>query len=131
MEQKTNETVSTRNQALIWWNDKSNLLNRTTLFNKYFSNTATKDKMFTVANNYEELTGREIEEIWQKEVKRENIYLNRLKEQYKFAVQNEESEFYISRLENYQSVRAFCLDTQLVSFSDIEQMEYEVNSSFS
>lgn len=61
----------------------------------------------------------------------ENIYLNRLKELYKFAVQNKESEFYIGRLENYQSVRAFCLDTQLVSFNDIEAMEYEVNQSFS
>ena len=62
---------------------------------------------------------------WQKEVA-----LNRLKEQYKFAVENEELEFYIGRLENYQSVRAFCLDTQLVSFNDIEVMEYEVNQSF-
>ena len=59
-----------------------------------------------------------------------DIILNRLKEQYKFAVENEESEFYIGRLENYQSVRAFCLDTQLVSFNEIEQMEFEVNQSF-
>lgn len=63
----TKET-STKEQALKWWNDESNLLNRTTLFNRYFSNTATKDKMFTVANNYKELTGREIEEIYNKEV---------------------------------------------------------------
>ena len=60
-----------------------------------------------------------------------DILLNRLKELYKFAVQNEESEFYIGRLENYQSVRVFCLDTQLVSFNEIEQMENEVNQSFS
>ena len=60
-----------------------------------------------------------------------DILLNRLKELYKFAVQNEESEFYIGRLENYQSVRVFCLDTQLVSFNDIELMENEVNQSFS
>ena len=59
-----------------------------------------------------------------------DILLNRLKELYKFAVENEESEFYIGRLENYQSVRAFCLDTQLISFNDIEVMENEVNSSF-
>ena len=58
----------------------------------------------------------------------QNIYLNRLKELYKFAVQNEESEFYIGRLENYQSVRVFCLDTQLVSFNDIELIENEVNT---
>jgi len=63
---KTKE-ISTRELAVKWWNDESNLLNRTALFNRYFSNTATKDKMFTVANNYEELTGREIEEIWLKE----------------------------------------------------------------
>ena len=68
MEQKTNETASTRRLALKWWNDESNLLNRTALFDRYFSNTATKDKMFTVANNYKELTGREIEEIYNKEV---------------------------------------------------------------
>ena len=60
-----------------------------------------------------------------------DILLNRLKELYKFAVENEESEFYIGRLENYQSVRAFCLDTQLISFNDIEVMENEVNQSFS
>lgn len=64
---KTKE-ISTRELAVKWWNDESNLLNRTALFNRYFSNTATKDKMFTVANNYEELTGREIEEIWKNEV---------------------------------------------------------------
>ena len=68
MEQKTNETASTRRLALKWWSDESNLLNRTALFDRYFSNTATKDKMFTVANNYKELTGREIEEIYDKEV---------------------------------------------------------------
>ena len=68
MEQKTNETASTRRLALKWWSDESNLLNRTALFNRYFSNIATKDKMFTVANNYKELTGREIEEIYNKEV---------------------------------------------------------------
>lgn len=28
-------------------------------------------------------------------------------------------------------MREFCLDTQLVSFNDIEAMEYEVNQSFS
>ena len=75
MEQKTNETVSTRRLALKWWNDESNLLNRTALFDRYFSNTATKDKMFTVANNYKELTGREIEEIWLKETQEQQYSL--------------------------------------------------------
>jgi hypothetical protein len=59
-----------------------------------------------------------------------NIYLSSLKELYKFAVRDEESEFYIGRLENYQSVRAFCLDTGIVSYDDAELMEYEVNQSF-
>ncbi len=30
----------------------------------------------------------------------------------------------------YQAMRLFCLDCELVSFNDIEAMEYEVNSSF-
>ena len=58
-----------------------------------------------------------------------NIYLNRLKELYKYVVRNEKSEFYIGRLENYQSVRAFCLDTGIVSYDDVESMEDEVNQS--
>jgi len=30
----------------------------------------------------------------------------------------------------YQAMRLFCLDTQLISFNDIEIMENEINSSF-
>lgn len=53
----------------------------------------------------------------------ENIYLNRLKEQYK--------TFKNLGIRDYFITRAFCLDTQLVSFNDIEVMEFEVNQSFS
>lgn len=59
-----------------------------------------------------------------------NIYLNRLKEQYKeyknAKVEQIKKKYYSS----YANMRLFCLDTQLVSFSDIEQMEFEVNQSF-
>lgn len=61
----------------------------------------------------------------------ENIYLNRLKEQYKKYKElkswSEESRY---ELQVYSNIRCFCLDTQLISFNDIEVMENEVNSSF-
>lgn len=61
-----------------------------------------------------------------------NIYLNRLKEQYKFYKQVESEKYndgsFIRR--DYLAMRLFCLDTQLISFNDIEVMEYEVNQSF-
>lgn len=61
----------------------------------------------------------------------ENIYLNRLKEQYKAFKENElkgnaNGVFTIE----YYSMRLFCLDTQLVSFNDIEMLEFEINQSF-
>ena len=65
----------------------------------------------------------------------ENIYLNRLKEQYK---QSEllvvQGNFYLSGYDKaktyYDAMRLFCLDTQLLDFNTIEVMENEVNSSF-
>ena len=54
-----------------------------------------------------------------------NIYLNRLKEQYKIFKKDR------IHFESYYAMRLFCLDTQLISFNDIEVMEYEVNQSFS
>ena len=57
----------------------------------------------------------------------ENIYLNRLKEQYyevKRCVFPSESNYVRAR---YGGMREFCLHTQLISFNDIELMEYEVN----
>ena len=66
---------------------------------------------------------------------KENIYLNRLKEQYKQMLSKKQGDFYLegyNRLsQDYLAMRLFCLDTQLVSFNDIEAMEYEVNQSFS
>ena len=66
---------------------------------------------------------------------KENIYLNRLKEQYKQMLSKKQGDFYLegyNRLsQDYLAMRLFCLDTQLVSFNDIEVMENEVNQSFS
>ena len=63
-----------------------------------------------------------------------NIYLNRLKEQY-ISVKNAEkikwNHTKTMRENDYFGMRLFCLDTQLVSFNDIEAMENEVNQSFS
>ena len=74
--------------------------------------------------------------IYTKENKtEENIYLNRLKEQYKQMLSKKQGDFYLegyNRLsQDYLAMRLFCLDTQLISFNDIEAMEYEVNQSFS
>ena len=74
--------------------------------------------------------------IYTKENKtEENIYLNRLKEQYKQMLSKKQGDFYLEGynrlLQDYLAMRLFCLDTQLVSFNDIEAMEYEVNQSFS
>ena len=71
--------------------------------------------------------------IYTKENKtEENIYLNRLKEQYKKYKElkswSEESRY---ELQVYSNIRCFCLDTQLISFNDIEQMEFEVNKEIS
>ena len=66
---------------------------------------------------------------------KENIYLNRLKEQYKQMLSKKQGDFYLegyNRLsQDYLAMRLFCLDTQLISFNDIEVMENEVNQSFS
>ena len=62
----------------------------------------------------------------------ENIYLNRLKEQYKQMLSKKQGDFYLegyNRLsQDYLAMRLFCLDTQLISFNDIEVMENEINS---
>ena len=59
------------------------------------------------------------------------IYLNRLKEQYKEIFKFENwSEYKRERQNDYQAMRLFCLDTQLISFNDIEMLEFEVNQSF-
>ena len=58
----------------------------------------------------------------------ENIYLNRLKEQYIEVNRNFlplENQY---RRTRYGAMRDFCLDTQLISFNDIELMELEINN---
>ena len=72
--------------------------------------------------------------IYTKENKtEENIYLNRLKEQYKKMLSKKQGYFYLEGynrlLQDYLAMRLFCLDTQLISFNDIEVMENEINSS--
>lgn len=61
MKQKTDETVSTRNQALAWWNNLPNEVQGKHWF-KF------RDNNFTPSTNPSNLTGREIEEIYNKEV---------------------------------------------------------------
>ena len=60
----------------------------------------------------------------------ENIYLNRLKEQYIKAQELWNGRLILKNCYEYDAMRLFCLDTQLISFNDIELMENEVNSSF-
>ena len=62
-----------------------------------------------------------------------NIYLNRLKEQYKKVKEYAEKDYmYYAEIhkKDYNAMRLFCLDTQLLDFNTIEVMENEVNSSF-
>lgn len=59
-----------------------------------------------------------------------NIYLNRLKEQYKQSLEKQTIDSWSTNKMYYDAMRLFCLDTQLISFNDVELMENEVNSSF-
>ena len=59
-----------------------------------------------------------------------NIYLNRLKEQYKQLKEKQSIDSFSFHKISYDAMRLFCLDTQLISFNDVELMENEVNSSF-
>ena len=69
--------------------------------------------------------------ILEKEIKKENnIYLNRLKEQYIKAKEEWNGRLILKNCYEYDAMRLFCLDTQLISFNDIELMESEINSSF-
>lgn len=55
-----------------------------------------------------------------------NIYLDRLRQQYKLT----KTDILGLKTHDYKAMRLFCLDTQLISFNDIEVMELEINSSF-
>lgn len=118
--------MTTREQALKWWSGLFEYVNPSGI-----NKSALAEKYFGKERRYQSLTGSEIEEIWRKEAKTENIYLNRLKEQYK-QTQSLKHRKVAFKNHNmcYNAVRTFCLDTQLVSFNDIEVMEDEVNSSF-
>ena len=59
-----------------------------------------------------------------------DILLNRLKEQYKKAKEEWNGRLILKNCYEYDAMRLFCLDTQLISFNDIEVMESEINSSF-
>ena len=69
--------------------------------------------------------------IYTKENKtEENIYLNRLKEQYIKAQELWNGRLILKNCYEYDAMRLFCLDTELISYEDIEVMENEVNQSF-
>ena len=60
MEQKTNETVSTRRKAMVWWNSLNFQLRQ-----ELTDNLSYEQGKFQRTS--QSLTGREIEEIWKKE----------------------------------------------------------------
>ena len=109
--------MTTREQAMQWWNDLD-YITKNELFISYYGDQR---------EDYKGLTGSEIEKIWRKEVKTENIYLNRLKEQYRKAKKDEQN---LKLMGDYRLIRFFVLDTELLSFKDVELMEFEVNQSF-
>jgi hypothetical protein len=58
-------------------------------------------------------------------------YLDRLKQQYKITkTEAPNKQLQELRLTDYQAMRLFCLDCELVSFNEVELMEFEVNQSF-
>jgi len=60
--------------------------------------------------------------------KQEQVILDRLRQEYK---QTQKSVLnYTKNLQDYQAMRLFCLDCELLTFNEIELMEYEVNQSF-
>ena len=59
-----------------------------------------------------------------------DVLLNRLKEQYIKAKEEWNGRLILKNCYEYDAMRLFCLDTQLISFNDIEVMESEINSSF-
>lgn len=109
--------MTTREQAIQWWNGLK-LTERVVYMNK---------NNVEPYRNSECLIGREIEEIWRKEIKTENIYLNRLKEQYKDFYSTKYSK---QKEREYEAVCLFCLNTNLVSSEEIQLMQSEVISSF-
>ena len=60
-----------------------------------------------------------------------NKYLDRLKQQYIAYVMAKSPSVIKTESKIYMGMRLFCLDCELVSFNDIEAMEFEVNQSVS
>ncbi len=64
-------------------------------------------------------------------MKPKNTPLDRLRQQYKkfkeLKPSQSTTDAYWTRKNYYDAMRLFCLDCELVSFNDIEAMEYEVN----
>jgi hypothetical protein len=56
-------------------------------------------------------------------------YLDRLKQEYKESLGGSMDDRNYRR-NRYSAVRVFCLDCELVSFNEVELMEFEVNQSF-
>lgn len=59
-------------------------------------------------------------------------YLGRLRQQYKKYKEIDEKEDFSKSIEKieYLAMRLFCLDCELLTFKEIELMEFEVNQSF-
>lgn len=56
--------------------------------------------------------------------------IDRLRQEYKlFATAKTSSEKYQREIK-YNNMRLFCLDCNLLSFKEIEEMEFEVDNSF-
>jgi len=76
------------------------------------------------------------EELHQLKSKQNKVILNRLREQYKSfckikkvtEINKTDIRVYNSAKNYYNAMRLFCLDCELVTFNDIEVMEYEVNN---
>jgi hypothetical protein len=65
-------------------------------------------------------------------LKEENTskYLDRLRQQYESISKKQTVDSWSTNIMHYTAMRLFCLDCELVSFNEVELMEYEVNSSF-
>lgn len=61
---------------------------------------------------------------------KQQVIINRLKQLYKETLTGT-TDYKLLRKRQYNAMRLFCLDCELVSFNDIELMESEVKSSFS
>jgi hypothetical protein len=79
-------------------------------------------------NELEQIIEQQNKELHQLKTEH-NKCLNRLREQYKLAIKDYQTEMVKFKvIEHYNAMRSFCLDCELVSFNDIETMEYEVNN---